>query len=37
MIRIAISVAAFEVIVRTLPLGNVAYKNGTNERGERTV
>ena len=37
MIRIAISVAAFEAIARTLPLGNVVYENGTNERGERTV
>ena len=33
MVRIAISVEAFEAIARTLPLGNVGYENVTNERG----
>ena len=33
MIRIAISQAAFDAIVRTLPLGFVSYENKTNERG----
>jgi hypothetical protein len=37
VIKIAISPAAFEALTRTLPLGNVVYENGTNERGERTV
>ena len=37
MVRIAISVEAFEAIARTLPLGSVSYENGTNERGERLV
>jgi hypothetical protein len=32
MIRISITVEAFEAIARTLPLGSVGY-----ERGERTV
>jgi hypothetical protein len=34
-VRIAISVAAFEAIARTLPLGSVGYENATYERGER--
>jgi hypothetical protein len=37
MIRIAITVEAFEAIARTLPLGSVHYENKTNERGERYV
>jgi hypothetical protein len=37
MVRIAISVEAFEAIARTLPLGSVGYENATNERGERLI
>jgi hypothetical protein len=37
MIKIAISVAAFEAIARTLPLGSVGYESNANERGERLV
>jgi hypothetical protein len=37
MIRIAISVEAFEAIARTLPLGSVAYEAETNERGEKLI
>jgi hypothetical protein len=37
MIRIAISVEAFEAIAAMLPLGNVTFENKTNERGERCV
>lgn len=37
MIRIAISVEAFEAIAKTLPLGSVGYETEANERGERTV
>jgi hypothetical protein len=37
MIKIAISVEAFEAIARTLPLGSVGYENETNELGERYV
>ncbi len=37
MVRIAISVEAFEAIARTLPLGSVAYETEANERGERNV
>jgi hypothetical protein len=37
MIRIAISVEAFEAIARTLPLGSVGYENATNQRGERLI
>ncbi len=37
MIRIAISVEAFEAIARTLPFGSVSYENATNERGERLI
>ena len=33
MIRIAISVEAFEAIARTLPLGSVGYEAEANERG----
>jgi hypothetical protein len=37
MIRIAISVEAFEAIATTLPLGNVAFENKTNEQGQRLI
>jgi len=37
MVRIAISVEAFEAIARTLPLGSVGYENKTNERGEKLI
>jgi hypothetical protein len=37
MVRIAITVEAFEAIARTLPLGSVAYEAAANKRGERTV
>jgi hypothetical protein len=35
--RIAISVAAYEALVATLPLGSVAVEAEPNDRGERTV
>jgi hypothetical protein len=35
MIRIAISVEAFEAIARTLPVGSVGYEAEADERGER--
>jgi hypothetical protein len=31
MIRIAISVEAFEAIAKTLPLGSLGYENATND------
>jgi hypothetical protein len=34
MIKIAITVEAFEAIASTLPLGSVGYENEVNERGE---
>ena len=37
MVRITISVEAFEAIARTLPLGSVGYEVEANERGERYV
>jgi hypothetical protein len=37
MVRIAISVEAFEAIARTLPLGSVGYEAEANERSERLV
>ena len=37
MIKIAISVEAFEAIARTLPVGSVGYEAEANERGERYV
>ena len=37
MICVAISVAAFEAIARTLPFGSVGYEAEANERGERYV
>jgi hypothetical protein len=33
LIRIAITVEAFEAMARTLPLGSVGYENEINERG----
>jgi hypothetical protein len=35
IVRIAISQAAFEAIVKTLPFGSVGYENKVNEKGER--
>ena len=37
MIKIAISVEAFEAIARTLPVGSVAYEAEADERGERLI
>jgi hypothetical protein len=37
MIRIAISVEAFEAIARTLPLGSVGYEPEPNAKGERLI
>jgi ribosomal protein L20 len=37
MIRIAITVKAFEAIAGTIPPGSVAYETEANDRGERTV
>ena len=39
MVKMAISVAAFEAIVGMLPfpLGSMSYENGTTEKGERHV
>jgi hypothetical protein len=37
VIRIAITVAAFDAIVATLPLGSVSYENKVNEKGERLI
>jgi hypothetical protein len=37
MIRITITVEAFEAIARTLPLGSVGYENQINEHGERLI
>ena len=37
MIRIAISVEAFEAIARTLPLGNVSFENKIDERGKKLI
>jgi hypothetical protein len=37
MVRIAISVEAFEAVARTLPLGSVAVEPYFNEKGERVV
>ena len=34
MVRIAISVEAFEVIARTLPLGSVAYESEPGNRAD---
>jgi hypothetical protein len=37
LIRIAITVEAFEAIARTLPLGNVSFENKTDEQGQRLI
>jgi hypothetical protein len=37
VIRIAITVEAFEAIARTLRLGRVGYETEANERGERLI
>ena len=37
MIRIAITVEAYEAIVATLPLGTVAYEPEPNAKGERLI
>jgi len=37
MIRISISVAAFEAIASTLPLGTVGYKAELSPKGERLI
>ena len=37
MIKIAITLAAFEAIAATVPLGSVGYENATNEKGERLI
>jgi hypothetical protein len=37
MIRIAVTQAAFEVIARSLPLGNVSFENETDEQGQRLI
>ena len=37
MIRIAITVEAFEAIARSLPLGNVSFENKTDEQGQRLI
>jgi hypothetical protein len=37
MIPIAITQAAFEAIVRTLPLGSVGYENKIDEEGRRLI
>jgi hypothetical protein len=37
MVRIAISVEAFEAIAKTLPVGSVAYEPELNSHGQRYV
>jgi hypothetical protein len=37
MVRIAISVEAFEAMVRALRPGSVGYENKIDERGERLI
>jgi hypothetical protein len=37
MVRIAISVEAFEAIARTLPFGSISFENKTNANGERLI
>ena len=37
MIRIAISVEAFDAIAATLPFGNVSFENKTDEKGQRLI
>ncbi len=37
MVRITISVEAFEAIARTMPLGSFGFERDPNAKGERTV
>jgi hypothetical protein len=37
MVRIAISIEAFEATARTPPIGSVGYEAEPNERGERLI
>jgi hypothetical protein len=37
MIRIAITVEAFDALASTLPFGSVGYENQINERGELLI
>jgi hypothetical protein len=37
MIRIAITVEAFDALASTLPFGSVGYENTVNERSERLI
>jgi hypothetical protein len=37
VVRIAISVEAFETIARTLPVGSVGFEAEANEQGERLI
>ena len=37
MIKIAISVEAFEAIAKTLPVGSVGYEAELDEKGERLI
>jgi hypothetical protein len=37
MVRIAITVGAFEAIAATLPVGPIGYEPQANERGERLI
>ena len=37
MIKIAISVEAFDAIASTLPPGSTGYENAVNEKGERLI
>jgi hypothetical protein len=37
MIKIAITVEAFEAIARTLLFGSMSFENKTNENGERLI
>jgi hypothetical protein len=37
VVRIAISIEAFDAIAKTLPLGNVSFENRTDEQGQRLI
>jgi hypothetical protein len=37
LVRIAISLEAFEAIARTIPLGSVGYEAEASERGQRLI
>jgi hypothetical protein len=37
MVRIAISVEAFEAIARTLPFGSMSFENKTDQHGQRLI